>query len=242
MSSNGDISDTSVETAENLYHDLVCLAREDPNNSPLLESQVQGATHLLSLYAQTKAFIKADKLFNEITHLVSQTPESPASSSLREMTAAVAVPLSAAYGDAGMLDMVRKLYDYAKELAKSFPDEVSLMESFSKISVNIAIDYINSSEVDAATEVFDVLTVLGQNHPDEESIDWERTRIVMNLFFYYIDEANDIEKGRELYRFLTKISSKYPNEPKFRQGKAEAAVSIIAKIDEAQKPTDDKQT
>ena len=80
-----------VRTAEALYRDVAKLAERDPKNKDLLEAQIHGATHLISLYARSKELTKAQSLFDEITEAISKNPDIPG---FREMKAGVAVPLS----------------------------------------------------------------------------------------------------------------------------------------------------
>src|ERR1700732_4812222 len=93
-----------VGTAEALYQDLAALAAKDMESKDLLEAQIHGATHLISLYARSKELAKAQSLFDEITEVTSRNP---GNAGLRQMKAGVAVPLSAAYGNAGFIDKVR---------------------------------------------------------------------------------------------------------------------------------------
>src|SRR5882672_398775 len=100
MTTNATSGDP-LRTAEALYRDLVELAIKAPQNTELLEAQIHGATHLISLYVRSKELAKAQSLFDEITESISKNPEIPG---FRQMKAGVAVPLSAAYGNAGFID------------------------------------------------------------------------------------------------------------------------------------------
>jgi hypothetical protein len=110
-----------LHTAETLYNDVTKLAIADPENKRLRETQIHGATHLISLYARAKQFDKAEWVFGEITNILSTHPEPD----FREFKASVAVALSAEYGNAGFDEKVRALYDEIKSMAEQFPTKVT---------------------------------------------------------------------------------------------------------------------
>src|SRR5437763_1231995 len=92
----------ALQTAEALYNDVSQLAKTDPKNKRLLETQVHGATHLISLYARSRQFDRAESLFSEVTDILTKNPEQR----FRDAKAGVAVSLSAAYGNAGFVEKV----------------------------------------------------------------------------------------------------------------------------------------
>src|SRR5580693_8966299 len=118
----------SIGTAEALYSDVVKLVKE------------------IALYARVKDLDKAQSLFDEITEAITRNPEHPG---FREMKAGVAVPLSAAYGNAGFIEKVRSIYNEIKAMAEEFPSELNLREYQSNIAVNLSIDYMNRNQLDA---------------------------------------------------------------------------------------------
>jgi hypothetical protein len=220
----------SVSSAEAFYRDLVALRQQDLTNKELLEHQVHGAGHLISLYARSGAFDKAQSLFDEIGGVVSGNPDQE---NLREMRAAVAVALASAHGDAGFMDKVQGIYNDVKKTAEEFPNQPDLRDSQARIAFNMAVDYIKQNQMDAVIEICDELKELGHAHPDEDNIDRERVRILANVVFYYTDDDTaNLNKARETYNAIVEVSQRRPDDPYIRKVQADTAVSILAKIDD----------
>jgi hypothetical protein len=66
-----------IQSAEALYYDVAKLVEEEPANTHLIEAQVHGAYHLISLYARAKELAKAQSLFDQITDAIIRNPDRP---------------------------------------------------------------------------------------------------------------------------------------------------------------------
>jgi hypothetical protein len=56
--------------------------------------------------------------------------------------------------------------------------------------------------------------------------------VAVLLIFHYTEESNDLKEARQLYHVLSELTSAHPEVAFFQRAQADAAVSIIAKIDE----------
>jgi hypothetical protein len=226
MTANETASDP-VHTAETLYNDVIGLVAADPEDKRLLETQIHGATHLISLYARAQHFDKAQSRFDEITNILSTHPDPD----FRESKASAAVALSAEYGNAGFVEKVRALYNEIKSMAEQFPDEAVLRNYQANIAVNMSIDYLREAQTDEVAAIHEEISALAEKYPEQMSIQRDRIRILANRIFYLTEETDDLKTARELYRQLAAFSQAQPQEPYLRRLQADGAVAIIAKID-----------
>jgi hypothetical protein len=216
-------ADPNVADAESLYNDVVKLVAHDPDNEELLESQVHGAMHLISFEARNKRFDKAQSVFDEILDLVQRKN----SQKLREMYGDIAVGLSAQYGDAGLMEKAEALYVRIKQMVDRFPNEAGLRESQAKVAFNLSIDYELANRLDLAEKMHDEVAALADQHPEDLELQLERGRILRNLI-----GKNDIEGARKIYRSLSDLVVRNPKSSELREIQADAAVMILAKMDE----------
>jgi hypothetical protein len=221
-------TDSNISDAESLYNDVVTLVARDPDNEELLESQVHGAMHLISFEARNKRFDKAQSVFDEIADLV----ERKNSPDLRAMNGNIAVGLSANYGDAGLTEKAEALYARIKQMAERFPNEAELRESQARIAFNLSVDYERAEQSDLVKKMYDEIFILADQHPEDGGLQIQRGRVLRNILYDLVFEQNDIEGARKIYRSLSDLVLRNLNSTELREIQADAAVMILAKMDE----------
>jgi hypothetical protein len=221
-------ADPNVADAESLYNDVVKLVAHDPDNEELLESQVHGAMHLISFEARNKRFDKAQSVFDEIIDLV----ERKNLPNLRQMNGRIAVGLSAQYGDAGLTEKAEALYVHIKQMVERFPNEVELRESQARVAFNLSVDYARADRLDLVEKMHDEIAALADQHPEDVELQIQRGRILRNILYEHVFEKNDIERARKIYRSLSDLLMRNPKSSELREIQADAAVMILAKMDE----------
>ena len=127
---------------------------------------------------------------------------------------------------------MRDIYNEIKGIAEQFPNEPELREYQVNIAVNLSIDYMNKKQIADATDIYREISTIAKNYPNLLAIQREQGRILVLLIFHYTEETDDIKSARELYHRLAQLAVAHPEETFFRRAQADAAVSIIAKIDE----------
>jgi hypothetical protein len=228
MSQSHDASSsTDIADAESLYNDVVALVARDPDNEELLDNQVHGAMHLISVEARNKRFDKAQSLFDETAELV----ERKNSPRLRAMYADIAVGLSAQYGDAGLREKAETLYAHLKRMVDRFPDEGDLREGQARLAFNLLIDYERAGLTDLVEKMHAEVTTLADRYPEHLELQVQRGRILQNVLYNRVWEKNDIGGARALYRELSDLVSQNANSSELRELQADAAVMILAKMD-----------
>src|SRR5262249_45131000 len=177
----------NVEGAQDLYENLVTLAKENAAHSVVQEIQAGAGANLIIAFVQLHDLTAAQRVYDTIAKLVANDGNE---GKLRE---SLAVSTAALIGGYSLVDddtTATRLYESMRKMSTEHPDEAKLVNLQAQAAANLLASAARRFGVVGARSLYDSLMQACVGHPAESEMREQLSRMLVRLIYEYINIKN----------------------------------------------------